>query len=65
VNRAEFFAVATEAFFEKPAALRRDQPELYRLLVDFYKLDPGVLREATDEDGLVRPDRSGKGDQRE
>jgi len=39
-NRAEFFAVATEAFFEKPDALRKEQPELYALLVDFFKLDP-------------------------
>lgn len=39
-NRAEFFAVATEAFFERPVALREDQPRLYELLVDFYKLDP-------------------------
>jgi Mlc titration factor MtfA (ptsG expression regulator) len=39
-NRAEFFAVATEAFFEKPVQLRKDQPDLYALLVDFFKLDP-------------------------
>jgi hypothetical protein len=51
VNRAEFFAVATEAFFEMPVALREDQPELYRLLMDFYKLDPAWLREATNADG--------------
>ena len=41
-NRAEFFAVATEAFFERPAELREDQPELYALLVDFYGLDPAA-----------------------
>jgi Mlc titration factor MtfA (ptsG expression regulator) len=39
-NRAEFFAVATEAFFERPAALREGEPELYALLVDFYRFDP-------------------------
>ena len=39
-NRAEFFAVATEAFFERPDDLRKDQPGLYAALVDFYKLDP-------------------------
>jgi len=43
-NRAEFFAVATEAFFENPAALREDQPELYGLMVDFYGLDPTARR---------------------
>lgn len=42
-NRAEFFAVATEAFFERPFALRQDQPGLYALLVDFFKLDPTSL----------------------
>jgi hypothetical protein len=41
-NRAEFFAVATEAFFEKPVVLRKDQPQLYALLVDFFKLDPAL-----------------------
>jgi len=40
VNRAEFFAVATEAFFERPSALREDQPRLFALMVDFFKLDP-------------------------
>lgn len=39
-NAAEFFAVATEAFFEKPAALHRKHPELYDELKDFYQLDP-------------------------
>ena len=39
-NAAEFFAVATEAFFEKPRQLARKQPELYALLRDYYHLDP-------------------------
>ncbi len=43
-NRAEFFAVATETFFEKPVELRNDQPQLYQLLVDFFKLDPAQQR---------------------
>jgi Mlc titration factor MtfA (ptsG expression regulator) len=42
-NRAEFFAVATEAFFEKPVELRAEQPRLYALLADFFKLDPAHL----------------------
>jgi len=42
-NRAEFFAVATEAFLEKPVKLRECQPELYALLADFFKLDPALL----------------------
>lgn len=39
-NEAEFFAVATEAFFEKPRQLRARQPELYELLREYYKTDP-------------------------
>ncbi|MBE0592771.1 MAG: zinc-dependent peptidase [Gemmatimonadales bacterium] len=42
-NRAEFFAVATETFFERPLALRAEEPALYALLADFYQLDPGVV----------------------
>lgn len=39
---AEFFAVATEAFFETPHALRATHPELYRQLQAFYRQDPGL-----------------------
>ena len=39
-SRAEFFAVATECFFERPAALQQRHAELYRLLRDFYRQDP-------------------------
>jgi hypothetical protein len=39
-NHAEFFAVATEAFFEKPRELRDKKPDLYDLLSDFYGVDP-------------------------
>lgn len=39
-NRAEFFAVATEAFFEKPRQLRGKKPDLYEVLADFYGVDP-------------------------
>lgn len=38
----EFFAVACEAFFERPAALAADHPALYRELRDFFRLDPGA-----------------------
>ncbi len=37
---AEFFAVATETFFEMPAALRKRHPELYELLRGYYRQDP-------------------------
>jgi MtfA peptidase len=39
-NPAEFFAVATECFFEKPKKLRTKHPELYQELKTFYKQDP-------------------------
>jgi Mlc titration factor MtfA (ptsG expression regulator) len=39
-NPAEFFAVATETFFEKPKQLSKHHPELYKELKAFYKLDP-------------------------
>ena len=42
VNRAEFFAVATEAFFQQPADLQRRLPELYEELRKFYRQDPAA-----------------------
>ena len=39
-NKAEFFAVATESFFEKPVQLEREHPELYGQLREFYGQDP-------------------------
>jgi MtfA peptidase len=37
---AEFFAVATETFFEKPRQLKKKSPDLYSELKEFYKVDP-------------------------
>lgn len=39
-NPAEFFAVATETFFEKPHKLKMMHPELYDELMLFYQQDP-------------------------
>ncbi len=39
-NPAEFFAVASEAFFEKPLQLQRKKPELYEELKSYYRTDP-------------------------
>ncbi len=39
-NVAEFFAVATECFFERPDRLQLRQPALYAVLRDFYQQDP-------------------------
>lgn len=38
-NEAEYFAVATEAFFEKPRGLKRALPDVYEQLARFYNLD--------------------------
>jgi len=39
-NPAEFFAVATETFFEKPVQLKKKAPDLYAELMSFYNVDP-------------------------
>ncbi|MCP4503631.1 MAG: zinc-dependent peptidase [Deltaproteobacteria bacterium] len=39
-NEAEFFATATEAFFEKPKRMLAKEPELYEQLCSYYGLDP-------------------------
>ena len=39
-NPAEFFAVATETFFEKPHQLLNQHPALYEQLQRYYQLDP-------------------------
>lgn len=43
---AEFFAVASEAFFEIPHDLQREYPEVYRQLAAFYRQDPAARRES-------------------
>jgi MtfA peptidase len=40
VNEAEFFAVATEAYFERPHQLKNHLPDLYAELQEFYGGDP-------------------------
>ncbi|HVK89610.1 MAG TPA: M90 family metallopeptidase [Kofleriaceae bacterium] len=39
-NEAEFFAVATETYFTRPHELAWEHPALFRLLADFYRLQP-------------------------
>lgn len=41
-SEAEFFAVATEHFFDQPEALREEAPALYEVLVAFYRQDPAA-----------------------
>jgi Mlc titration factor MtfA (ptsG expression regulator) len=39
---AEFFAVATECFFDAPVPMRADLPELYELFRAYYRQDPAA-----------------------
>ncbi|HYR21406.1 MAG TPA: M90 family metallopeptidase [Chthoniobacterales bacterium] len=39
-NAAEFFAVSTEAFFERPVMLRAQHPRLYSELERYFRQDP-------------------------
>jgi Mlc titration factor MtfA (ptsG expression regulator) len=39
-NPAEFFAVATETFFEKPRQLHKKHPDLYEELREYYRVNP-------------------------
>jgi hypothetical protein len=44
VSRAEFFAVATEVFFDRPRELATAEPDLYAVLAGFYRQDPAARR---------------------
>jgi MtfA peptidase len=39
-DEAEFFAVATEQFFDQPGLMVKHAPELYRVLKEYYRQDP-------------------------
>lgn len=41
-DATEFFAVATEDYFERPRELRQAHPRLYALMKEFYGLDPAA-----------------------
>jgi Mlc titration factor MtfA (ptsG expression regulator) len=59
-NEAEFFAVATEAFFERPDAMQARHPDLYAAMESIFR--PGFrdrLREFTRERSL-RPKKFGR-----
>lgn len=40
INKAEFFAVASEYFFERPDLLQEKHPELYEILTKIFRQDP-------------------------
>jgi Mlc titration factor MtfA (ptsG expression regulator) len=50
-DESEFFAVATESFFERGAYLKANHPELYQVLSEYYNQDPAAWK--------VPPPRSG------
>jgi Mlc titration factor MtfA (ptsG expression regulator) len=56
-NAAELFAVATEAFFEKPRQMREGHERLYEVLKEYFRQDPAAR--------LERPPlpENGQGDQ--
>lgn len=39
VSEAEFFAVATELFFDRPVKMKNEYPELYNILLHYYRQD--------------------------
>jgi len=45
---SEFFAVATESFFEKSLQMKQKLPDLYQQFKTFYNLDPAKWREGSD-----------------
>lgn len=42
ISPPEFFAVATESFFEKPRQMKKRLPDLYEQLNNFYNTDPAA-----------------------
>lgn len=44
-NPAEFFAVATEVFFNRPLEVREHEPALYDELRHFFRQDPAARAE--------------------
>jgi Mlc titration factor MtfA (ptsG expression regulator) len=61
-NPAEFFAVVTETFFERPHALRAVHPQLYAALERFYCQDPAryFVGTVTLQAEGTRDERSGR-----
>ena len=58
-NPAEFFAVATETFFEQPRLLKKRHPELYGELKQYYCQDPVAWKRGPldDEDDNSEPEQ--------
>jgi len=63
INEAEFFAVATESYFERPQLMKELIPDLYAELQAFYGGDPAFLESGYSRSALSQGDgQSGKND---
>jgi Mlc titration factor MtfA (ptsG expression regulator) len=51
---AEFFAVATETFFEKPAQMKKHHGELFSVLKSYYRIDPSHWQSGARDADAVR-----------
>ena len=51
-NEANFFAVATEQFFDQPRKMMKHAPDFYRVLTEYYRQDPALR--AKKKHGLQR-----------
>lgn len=57
----EFFAVATELFFERPTHLRARHPALYEQLREFFRQDPASLPGPGEDRGTPAASTGGEG----
>jgi Mlc titration factor MtfA (ptsG expression regulator) len=56
-SQTEFFAVASEYFFERPELLKSKHPELYALMEQIFKQDPASRKLALKKNRIGRNDR--------
>jgi len=55
ISEAEFFAVATEQFFDQPRLMIEHAPDLYRVLQEYYRQDPSERVSRNDCTGKTWP----------
>jgi Mlc titration factor MtfA (ptsG expression regulator) len=52
-SEAEFFAVATEQFFDQPRLMIEHAPDLYRVLKEYYRQDPSERVSRNNRNGIA------------
>jgi len=57
-NPAEFFAVATESFFEEPESLASEYSELFEELKKYYQVDPREWRKKPQKSAKVKTSKT-------